>query len=122
MLFIVLLSLMIGIAGTQEQELLTTLVTFGALTAYILLHVAVLVHFGIRGRSRKVLVHWVSPVIGAAVLLYALWNADANAKIVGLSWLAIGVLIAACLRFSGRLDADRSAPPPTPGLQRADER
>jgi amino acid transporter len=122
MLFIVLLSLMIGIAGTQEQELLTTLVTFGALTAYILLHVAVLVHFGIRGRSRKVLVHWVSPVIGAAVLLYALWNADANAKILGLSWLAIGVLIAACLRFSGRLDADRPAPPPTLRFQRAVER
>ena len=30
MLLIALLSLVIGIAGTQEQELLTTLVTFGA--------------------------------------------------------------------------------------------
>jgi amino acid transporter len=107
MLFIALLSLVIGIAGTQEEELLTTLVTFGALTAYILLHIAVLVHFGVRGRSRKVLVHWVSPVIGAAVLLYALWNADTNAKILGLSWLTIGILIATCLRLSGRLDARR---------------
>ncbi|WP_433297047.1 APC family permease [Pseudonocardia sp. CA-142604] len=107
MLFIALLSLVIGIAGTQEEELLTTLVTFGALTAYILLHIAVLVHFGIRGRSRKVLVHWISPVIGAAVLLYALWSADTNAKILGLGWLTIGIMIAAYFRFSGRLVVER---------------
>jgi amino acid transporter len=109
MLLIGSLSLVIGIVGTQEQALLTTLVTFGALTAYILLHVAVLVHFGLRGHSRQVIAHWVSPVIGTAVLLYALWNADTHAKILGLGWMTVGVLIATYFHVSGRLHADRSA-------------
>lgn len=49
-------------------------------------------------------------------------HCGAHAKILSLSWLALGILIAACFRFSGRLDAGRSAPPPTPGRQRAVER
>lgn len=110
MLFIAGLSLVIGVIGTQEQALLTTLVTFGALTAYILLHVAVLVHFGIRGRSTKVFTHWVSPVIGSAVLVYALWSADVHAKVLGVCWMALGILIAGYFRFSGRLETPDEEP------------
>ena len=94
------LSLVIGIVGTSEQELLTTLVTFGALTAYILLHVAVIAHFGVKLRSRRVFVHWVSPVLGILVLGYALWNANDNAKLIGVAWLLIGVAIAMYFDFS----------------------
>lgn len=95
MLLIVGLSLVIGIVGTTEQALLTTLVTFGALTAYILLHIAVIAHFGIRERSRHFFVHWISPIIGSAVLLYALWSADVHAKILGCAWMAVGIALAA---------------------------
>ncbi|WP_022885961.1 APC family permease [Glaciibacter superstes] len=94
MLLIAGLSLVIGIVGTAEQELLTTLVTFGALTAYILLHVAVIAHFGVKQRSGKKFVHWVSPIVGIVVLGYALWNANDNAKIIGVAWLVIGAGIA----------------------------
>ena len=114
MLFIAGLSLVIGIIGTQEQALLTTLVTFGALTAYILLHVAVLTHFGIRGRSRHWFVHWASPMIGSAVLIYALWSADIHAKILGVCWLALGVLIATYFRRSGRLQMTDTDTPDQP--------
>ncbi|MEO3875163.1 APC family permease [Nonomuraea sp. B12E4] len=99
LLFLAGLSLVVGIVGTQAQTLLTTLVTFGALTAYILLHVSVLVHFGIRGRSRNVFLHWISPIVGTAVLLYALWNANLNAKILGLAWLVVGVVVGLCFRW-----------------------
>jgi hypothetical protein len=111
----------IGGAGTQEQKLRTTLVTFGAPSAYILLHVAVIGHFDVRGLCRQVIVHRVSPVIGTAVLSCPLWNPGANARILGLSWLLVGVLIATWFRFSGRLDADRSAHPSASGLRRAVE-
>ncbi|MCZ2405000.1 APC family permease [Paenarthrobacter sp. Z7-10] len=94
------LSLVIGIVGTSEQELLTTLVTFGALTAYILLHVAVSAHFGVKLRSRRLFVHWISPVLGILVLGYALRSANANAKVLGVAWLLIGVGIALYFRFS----------------------
>lgn len=102
------LSLVIGIVGTSEQELLTTLVTFGALTAYILLHVAVIAHFGVKLRSRRLFVHWISPVLGILVLGYALWSANVNAKVLGLAWLLIGVGIALYFRFSkkGAMEAE----------------
>jgi len=94
-LFLIIgLSLVIGIAGTAQQELLTTLVTFGALTAYILLNIAVMVHFGVRQHSRNIFLHWISPVIGTLVLAYALWSANTNAKILGVSWLVVGTAIA----------------------------
>lgn len=94
MLLIAGLSLVVGILGTTEQELLTTLVTFGALTAYILLNIAVIVHFGLRAAGRNVFLHWVSPIIGTAVLGYALWNANVNAQLIGLGWLGLGALLA----------------------------
>ena len=105
LLLIVALSLVIGIAGTSEQELLTTLVTFGALTAYILLNIAVIAHFGIKERSRSVFLHWISPVIGILVLGYALWNASTLTKVVGLCWLVIGAAVATYWQVRGRRGA-----------------
>jgi amino acid transporter len=94
LILIACLSLVIGIVGSEEQGILTTLVTFGALTAYILLHIAVIGSFGIRQRSRNIFLHWISPLIGTAVLGYALWSADIHAKIVGCCWMVIGILLA----------------------------
>ncbi|KQV74366.1 amino acid transporter [Aeromicrobium sp. Root344] len=102
MLFIAALSILVGIFGVEHVALLTSLVTFGALTAYILLHLSVLRHFIVRTKSRKYFVHLVSPVIGSAVLVYALWNASNNAKTVGLIWLAIGCVFALGLKMKGR--------------------
>lgn len=102
MLLIAGLSLVVGILGTTEQELLTTLVTFGALTAYILLNIAVIVHFGVVSRSRNVFLHWISPLVGTLVLGYALWNASTNAQVIGLIWLAIGAAIATYWHLRGR--------------------
>ncbi|WP_449277662.1 APC family permease [Leucobacter sp. GX24907] len=95
MLLIAGLSLVIGVVGTAEQELLTTLVTFGALTAYILLNIAVIGHFAIAQRSRSFFIHLISPIIGTAVLAYALWSTGPLTKIIGVGWLIIGAVVAA---------------------------
>ena len=102
MIAVAALSLLIGVAAVGQIEILTFMVTFGALTAYILLHVSVIIHFGIRGRSKKIFSHWISPILGIAVLGYALISTSELAKIVGISWLIIGVVIALVLRRSGR--------------------
>lgn len=94
MLFIAILSLIIGVTGSAHQGFLTTLVTFGALTAYILLNLAVLVHFGVVQKSQRFFAHWISPVLGTAVLGYALWNTEIMTKIVGVGWLLIGIAVA----------------------------
>lgn len=98
-------SLVIGVVGAEQSTLLVTLVTFGALTAYIMLHVAVFWHLGIRGgHRRQIFAHIISPVLGAAVLLYALWSANTNAKVLGLSWMAIGIIIAIIQARRGTLE------------------
>ena len=102
MLFIAVLSIGVGILGVTQAGLLITLVTFGALTAYILLNVAVVNHFIIREKSRRIFLHMVSPVVGTAILLFALWSASPNTKIVGVCWLVAGLGVAAYFKASGR--------------------
>lgn len=98
MLFIAALSLVIGIVGASAQGFLTTLVTFGAITAYILLNLSVIYRFGIVGKSGQLFTHWISPLLGTAVLGYALWNASNQTKLIGLAWLVLGVLAALYFR------------------------
>lgn len=95
-------SLIIGLLGSQNPEILTSLVTFGALTAYILLHVAVVVRFALIEQSRRYGLHWLSPLLGAAMLCYALWHTSTQAKIVGITWMGVGVIIALALRRFGQ--------------------
>jgi hypothetical protein len=113
------LSLLIGVLGSQDQALLTTLVTFGALTAYLLLHIAVLVHFAVREKSRRYFLHVASPPAGIAVLGYALWNANIDAKIFGVAWIIVGAVIGALTQISarkrGRIRAN--SPPKQPPRQ-----
>ena len=83
MIFIAVLSVGVGILGVEQAGLLTTLVTFGALTAYILLNISVINHFVVRNKSRHYFLHWISPALSTIILLAALWSANDNAKIVG---------------------------------------
>lgn len=46
----------------------------------------------------------VSPVLGTVVLAHALWSADTNAKILGLAWMGLGVLLATFHLARGTLD------------------
>ena len=119
MLLVAGVSPVIGVAGAEAQELLTTLVTFGALTASILLHVAVIAHFGVRRGSRQVLLHWASPVTGIAVLGCALWSAISHAKVIGVLWLFTGAGIAGWFHLGQRRDhaparVERQAAHPPP--------
>lgn len=102
MIAVAAISAVIGVLAVGQIEILTTMVTFGALTAYILLHVSVIVKFGVKGSSKQLFVHWISPIIGIAVLGYALISTNDLAKIVGVSWLVLGAIIALVLRRAGR--------------------
>jgi amino acid transporter len=100
-LLIAALTLALGLTLVDQLELLTSLVSFGALTGFLLLHLSVLVHFG-RKSGRKLLLHVLSPILGFAVIAYALWNMKPLALIIGLSWLAVGVLALIWLKLTGR--------------------
>ena len=67
-----------------------------------MLHVSVVAYFLVKRPAGRWSVHLLSPSLGFAVIVYVLMNADVNAKIGGLIWLAIGVVIAIALRATGR--------------------
>jgi amino acid transporter len=83
-------------------SLLTTLVNFGALTAFLALHVAVIVHYVIRNGSRDWVRHLIVPLCGLAVLGYVVVKANVAAQRTGLIWLGVGVVVAIGLYAAGR--------------------
>jgi amino acid transporter len=111
-LVVAVISLALGLYMNSRSDgitLLSTLVNFGALTAFLLLHVSVVSHFVVRGKSRDYWRHLAVPVIGFAILLYVIINAQVAAQRLGFVWLAAGAAILVFLLATGRkpeLDAE----------------
>jgi amino acid transporter len=98
-------SLAVGIYMSTRDDgitLLSTLVNFGALTAFLALHVSVIVHYVIRRGSRDYVRHLLVPVCGLVVLTFVVIKANVAAQRVGLIWLSVGILVAAGLWLTGR--------------------
>jgi amino acid transporter len=96
------ITLVLGIALVDKLELLTSMVSFGALLGFLLLHASVVMHFVVGEKSRDWPRHLMAPAIGFAIVAYVLWNAESNAKIAGLAWLAAGTLLFAITHLRGR--------------------
>ncbi len=82
----------VSVAAMSNIDLFAGLVSFGALTGFVFVNAAVIVHFGLRGRSRRWLRHWLLPALAIFVLLYIVSGLQPLAVEVGLAWLAVGVL------------------------------
>ncbi len=95
------LTLVLGLFFVGKIGTISQLVNFGALTAFLLLHVSVVVWFVARTKQFNWFLHVVSPIIGFLVIGYVLWNADIQAKVGGLIWLVIGVGVLAYYKSRG---------------------
>lgn len=85
-----------------QIDVISSLVNFGALFGFMLLHVSVVVHYVVRKKSKNYLLHLVVPVVGFIIIGYVLLNANDAAKIGGLVWLVIGLGVYLYYRWSGR--------------------
>ncbi|PPK62560.1 APC family permease [Actinokineospora auranticolor] len=83
-------------------SLLSSLVNFGAMTAFLVLHVSVVVHYVVRNRSKDWWKHLIAPVIGFGILAYVVINAQVAAQTTGFVWLGIGVVVLIGLLVTGR--------------------
>lgn len=110
-------SIGIGLLAVNVPDFITSVVTFGCLTAYCLLHVAVLRHFRKAGMRSRLFAHTISPLVGLAILVYALWKSALPAKEVGVSWIVTGVVVYLVRRRTS--GGDRSAPPGSTSGERA---
>ncbi|MFI9593196.1 APC family permease [Nonomuraea sp. NPDC052265] len=111
------LSVGIGVWAAQLKDgagvtLLSSLVNMGGLIAFVVLHLSVIVHYRVRGRSSDFWSHLVMPLIGMAILIFVIVNANILAQRVGLIWLAVGAVVLGVLYVRGRrptLDDDEKA-------------
>ena len=98
-------SLVLGLYMASRDDgisLLSTLVNFGALTAFLVLHVSVVSHYLVRLKSKNYWKHLVAPALGFAILLYVVINAKVAAQTLGFIWLGIGVVLLVFLLATGR--------------------
>ena len=100
-----IVSLVLGLYMASRDDgitLLATLVNFGALSAFLVLHVSVISHYLVRGKSRNYWKHLIAPGLGFAILFYVVINAKVAAQTLGFVWLAIGVVLLVVLLSTGR--------------------
>lgn len=95
------LTLVLGLVFVGQIDIISTLVNFGALTAFLLLHVSVIGYYAVKRRSKNIFLHWITPVLGFLIIGFVLWNADASAKIGGVIWLVIGLFVLLWYRHKG---------------------
>jgi len=99
--------LITSIGFRNHIELLTNLVSFGALVAFLVLHVAVINHFIIREKSKQYFKHLISPVLGIVIISYVLYSVENITKIIGFSWIAIGILISLVQYYRSKRTIDQ---------------
>jgi amino acid transporter len=104
MLVTAAISLIVALAMRDRLDDLATIVNLGALGGFLLLHVSVLKHFIVRGKSRRWVVHGLVPVCGILVVLAVMSGMSALALKVGGVWLAAGLLYGVVLRSKRRAE------------------
>jgi len=96
------ITLALSLLMIEQLELLTSMVSFGALLGFLMLHVSVVAHFVWQQKSRDWKRHLAVPVIGIAITAYVLWNAETHAKIAGSGWMAAGLALFLALKLRRR--------------------
>jgi amino acid transporter len=111
-LLVAALSLFLSLVFVGQVGFLSTLVNFGALLAFLLLHASVTIYHVIKKRQRTYGMHLVVPMIGFVIIGYVLVNAGTPAKIGGLIWLGVGIIVLVIRKLTGRtatLNLDETA-------------
>ncbi|MCZ2262148.1 APC family permease [Isoptericola sp. QY 916] len=89
-------TLLIAVAAAVRPDgldLLSSMVTVGALTAFVFLHVAVVGYYVVGGRTDRRVLHTVVPVVGLAIVVTVLVLASHLALEVAAGWLVLGLVI-----------------------------
>jgi amino acid transporter len=86
----------------DRLALVVSMVAFGALVSFVSLQVSVITHFARNKARRRWWRHIAVPAIGILIVGYVLWTADRNAKVIGSSWLIVGLALYLAARLLHR--------------------
>ncbi len=90
--------------GRLGTDTISLFVNFGALTAFLMLHVTVIGYFFVKKRDGRWAAHLLSPLCGIAVIGYTWWSLDVPAKVLGLIWMAAGIVYYLVLHYGLKRD------------------
>ncbi len=94
------ISLIVTIFFASNIGSLASLVNFGALTAFLFLHISVIYYFLIKQKSKNYIKHLLLPVIGFLIIGFVWLSLDVTAKQLGFIWIAIGLVYMIYLKFA----------------------
>ncbi|QXI09849.1 APC family permease [Pseudomonas zeae] len=109
---VAVLSLVICYLFINSVDTLTSLVNFGALSGFMLLHLTVINYYWRRQKSGQVVRHLTCPVIGFIIVAAIMYNMGVDAQKLGLIWIALGLVY---LFFLNKLGASTALPDPSNG-------
>jgi amino acid transporter len=92
------ISVAVAIYFAAQFDTLTSMVNFGALTAFAAVNASVIALFIVKRKSTRYGVHLVLPLIGIAAIIAVLTQMSATGLGVGVAWLVAGVVLAIVLR------------------------
>ena len=96
------ISVMVAIYFAAQFDTLTSMVTFGALTAFAMVNASVIALFIIKRKSKRYFMHLLLPSIGIAVIIGVLSQMSALGLGVGSAWLVAGIVVVIVLRTRSR--------------------
>ena len=98
------ISIAVALAMRYQLDLLASIVNFGALSGFFLLHVSVIALFWVKGQSGRWVAHLLVPVAGISVVLVVLSGMSGLAMTLGLAWLAAGLVYGMVLTARRRME------------------
>ena len=109
---VAVLSLLICYLFINSVDTLTSLVNFGALSGFMLLHLTVINYYWRRQKSGQVVRHLICPMIGFIIVAAIMVNMGVDAQKLGLIWIALGLVY---LFFLNKFSATPALPDPSNG-------
>lgn len=107
---VAVLSLLICYLFINSVDTLTSLVNFGALSGFILLHLTVINYYWRRQQSGQVIRHLIFPAVGLIITLAIMYNMGVAAQKLGFLWIAVGLVY---LFFLNRSSTSTALPDPS---------
>ncbi|HEX3139561.1 MAG TPA: APC family permease, partial [Rhizobacter sp.] len=99
MLLTSVVALVVALAGVDHADELSSMINFGALGGFALLHLSGLRYFGRQEAQVSMVRHRIVPAIGLLIAAALLWSLSDMALKVGIGWLVAGLVYwAAMLR------------------------
>jgi amino acid transporter len=98
------ISITVALVMRYQMDELVSIVNFGALSGFLLLHVSVIAQFWVKGRSGRWFVHLAVPVAGIIVVLAVLYGMSPLARILGVAWLIVGTVYGGILTSRRRAE------------------